>query len=302
VPGVSQAGFKSGDAMTVAVQMPGGRIVRGQTTVVGHRGYTIISDIDDTVKDTRVLQKTIALKRTFCQDFTPIPGMPEFYQTLYQKLRIPGKIDTAPHPPVFHFLSASPYELYPALIKFLHTFKFPPATIIPAYYRVVSVIKSLTTDLKKYKYDGTRSIMQQFPERKYILIGDSGQLDPEAYGAAFRTEQPGAVQCILIRLVVGQNQDVETKKNSPMRFRAAFFNVPSQNWRVFNDPKQLQAVPFEQGLCYGPGEQNEMARAIDALPPLVGAGSGGDQAAMAYEPIPMVQLDSSGSNQVLSFR
>jgi len=260
-----KAGFKHGDRVELAFKIAGGQIIRSDITLVGKKGYTIISDIDDTVKDTQVLAKLSALRRTFCLDFSPIPGMPELYQAFSKRLVLPGKTDTQKHAPTFHYLSASPFELHPLLMQFLTAFKFPPATILPSPYRLISVIKSLNMDLRQYKAAGSKFVISQFPERTYLLIGDSGQMDPEGYGDVYRDVHPGTVQCILIRLVTGQNSKIEAAKNSPERFRAAFFNVPQDKWRVFDNGKDLMDVPFEKGACYKEGEKNTWWERIQKL-------------------------------------
>jgi phosphatidate phosphatase APP1 len=72
--------------------------------------------------------------------------------------------------------------------------------------------------------------------RKLVLVGDSGERDPEIYGFIAR-KYPKRVHKIFIRAVKGEKSDDE-------RFLKAFDTVPREKWLVFNDalndlPKDL---------------------------------------------------------------
>ena len=67
-----------------------------------------------------------------------------------------------------------------------------------------------------------RKLLTSFPDRRFILVGDSGELDPEIYGAMAR-EFGEQVQQILIRKVPGA-------KNDDARFQAAFEGLDAARW------------------------------------------------------------------------
>jgi phosphatidate phosphatase APP1 len=52
----------------------------------------------------------------------------------------------------------------------------------------------------RYKVGVLSALMQRFPERCYVLIGDSGEQDPEAYGE-IATMHPDNVGYVFIRKV-----------------------------------------------------------------------------------------------------
>ena len=80
-------------------------------------GLSIISDIDDTVKLSDVLNKRELLRNTFLREFVPVEGMAELYRHWGEE-----------HEAVFHYVSASPWQLQPELEGFLRNSGFPPAT------------------------------------------------------------------------------------------------------------------------------------------------------------------------------
>ena len=64
--------------------------------------------------------------------------------------------------------------------------------------------------------------------RLLVLVGDSGEKDPEIYGFIAR-KYPKRVHRIFIRAVKG-----ESARNE--RFLKAFEGVPQEKWSIFTDP------------------------------------------------------------------
>jgi len=64
--------------------------------------------------------------------------------------------------------------------------------------------------------------------RTLVLIGDSGERDPEIYGFIAR-KYPKRIHQIFIRAVKDESKDDQ-------RFLKAFKDIPREKWMVFNDP------------------------------------------------------------------
>ncbi len=76
--------------------------------------------------------------------------------------------------------------------------------------------------------------------RSMVLVGDSGEIDPEIYGNVARM-YPIRIRRIFIRAVKNETGTEE-------RFLKAFKDVPREKWMVFNDPikdlpKDLNFIP-----------------------------------------------------------
>jgi phosphatidate phosphatase APP1 len=67
--------------------------------------------------------------------------------------------------------------------------------------------------------------------RYYVLVGDSGEKDPEIYGTITR-EYPDRIRAIFIRAIKGEAFDDQ-------RFLTAFEGVSREKWQIFNDPQQV---------------------------------------------------------------
>ena len=74
--------------------------------------------------------------------------------------------------------------------------------------------------------------------RTLVLVGDSGEIDPEIYGFIAR-QYPKRVHRIFIRAVKGEKKDDE-------RFTKAFEGISKEKWSIFTDP--LQELPEDLKL------------------------------------------------------
>jgi hypothetical protein len=175
----------------------------GRVRLLAPSGLSIISDIDDTIKITEIPagRKTI-LRNTFFRDFRAVPGIAACYQ---------GFGDAA-----FHYVSGSPWQLYPPLADFMFDAAnaFPAGTFHLRNARKNPLNPGTWEDLEnlfsnaatfEQKISQITEIIERFPGRKFILIGDSGEKDPEVY-RQIRASYPEAIQEIRIRDVVGAQE------------------------------------------------------------------------------------------------
>lgn len=190
-------------------------------------GVSIISDIDDTVKVSHVTDHKRLLESTFYKPFEAVPGMPELYREL------------AARGASLHFVSSSPWQLYQPLHDFMNEAGFPWATMSLKSFRFRDeTFFNLFKKGSETKPAQIIPILERYPERKFILIGDSGEQDPEVYGNIAR-RFPGAIQRILIRNLDGSERDAP-------RYLEAFNSVPPNKWQLFDDPGQLTASDLMQ--------------------------------------------------------
>jgi len=186
------------------------------------RGVGVISDIDDTVKISQVTDHRQLLENTFYRPFRPVPGMPALYR------------DLAAGGASLHFVSSSPWQLYEPLHEFLDEAGFPWATLSLKSIRFRDeTVLNLFRKGTETKPAQIVPLLERYPERRFILIGDSGEQDPEVYGEIAR-RFPDRIQAILIRNLDGAGFD-------DSRYAAAFESLPLGKWRLFEDPGTLSA-------------------------------------------------------------
>jgi len=197
------------------------RQVAGSVQLIGPEGISVISDIDDTIKISEVRNRPVLMANTFLRPYRPVPGMPEAF-TAWKK-----------HGLVFHYVSAGPWALFDSLAAFFTDAGFPKGSIHlrDFRWRDASVL-NLFESPRDYKLQTIETILAAFPKRSFILIGDSGEQDPEIYGELAR-KHPAQIHRIFIRNVTADPLDAP-------RFQAAFKSIPQPKWTLFTNPQTLQ--------------------------------------------------------------
>lgn len=200
-----------------------GRDFSAPVYVLPTTGRIIISDIDDTIKDSNVRDKKALLRSTFLEPFRPVPGMAAVYKAW---------LEGSPGAGHLHFVSASPWQLFGPISEMVEGESFPDATYTLRTFRVdlMESMEILTaTDI--YKRRGINAVLGPLPQWKAVLVGDSGELDPEIYGDIARS-RPEQVEKIFIRDVTGQSRDDE-------RYTKAFADLPADCCVIFTEAKEL---------------------------------------------------------------
>ena len=192
----------------------------GVAQLIEATGLSVISDIDDTIKLSEVADRRRLLHNTFLREFVPVHGMADLYRTW-------GNCGAA-----FHYVSSSPWQLYGCLADFMQQSGFPDGSFHLRAIRLrdASVLK-LFVARRATKRRVIRSIVRMLPHRKFVLVGDSGERDPEMYGTIARQFQ-GRIGQIVIRNVPGRQMDRE-------RVRRAFRELPRRLWQVFESPEEV---------------------------------------------------------------
>lgn len=183
----------------------------------------VVSDVDDTIKDTRVTLFDTHLRNPAIifdglRPWRPVPGMARLYQ--YWKRKLPAR---------FHYLSAGPVRYDRRFKEFLAGSGFPDGLV------------SLRTGgnlfaSHEYKIRAVIPILAQNPKQLVLLVGDSGERDPESYGELARAF-PHQVLGILIREVTDEGR-------SSLRYQKAFAGVPPSRWVLFRQPAEIAVLPL----------------------------------------------------------
>ena len=196
------------------------RTFTGRVHLIASHGVSVISDIDDTIKHSQVTDKSELLQNTFLREFRAVEGMPELYHRL-------ADFDVA-----FHYVSGSPWQLYQPIDAFMSETGFPNGTFHLKQFRLTdSSALDLLSSQQETKFAAIKPLLDAFPQRAFILIGDSGEQDPEIYGRIAR-EHANQIVGIFIRNVTNEKSDDE-------RFANAFEKVARDRWALFDDVSQI---------------------------------------------------------------
>ena len=215
----------SSDTGFVAILRTGDkREFKGRIFPMEAEGVSVISDIDDTIKITEVRDRKAMLRNTFMREFEAVPGMAQFYLSATNEPNIS-----------YHYVSASPWQLHEPLAALVVSNDFPAGTFeLKEFQWKGRSFLNLFGNPEKYKPGVIEPLLKQFPKRTFILIGDSGERDPEIYGALAR-KYPTQIFRVVIR-------DVTSESSDAVRYQQAFREVPLEKWQIFREPSEIKCL------------------------------------------------------------
>ena len=185
--------------------------------VLAARPLVVVSDIDDTIKDTRLrlfgtpLPNPLALLE-LVHDSRPVPGMAGVYRGWERNAHAR-----------FEYVSAAPVSWDRRIESWLDRGGFPKGA---------GELRGPGSPpaLREYKVWRIEKLIAVHPCARFVLVGDSGQWDREAYGEVARHHRQ--VMKILIRHVTCEAKD-------SARYRCAFGGVARSRWRTFSRADEI---------------------------------------------------------------
>lgn len=177
---------------------------QGRMQLIAPEGLSIISDIDDTLKITEIPAGAQVVSRNiFLREFVATTELRPIFEA-------------NPEAPV-HYVSAGPWQLYePLMLELIEVDDvLPEGTFHMRTMRTNLLTLSSWKDFSgvlfnkegtlEHKITEITRIMERFPDRKFLLLGDSGEMDPEVY-RRIQEMFPDQVQEIIIRDVVNAKE------------------------------------------------------------------------------------------------
>lgn len=164
--------------------------------------FIVVSDLDDTVvrsgaHDQVTLARTVLLNDSHTR--LPFHGVAALYRALAAG---PGGGGANP----LFYLSRSAWNLYQMLERFLDAQGLPEGPILLKDHGLRGLLGA--DDDEQFKDDRLEELARFYPDASFVLLGDSGQEDPEVY-RRFAERNPGRVRGILIRDVTEPERDRE---------------------------------------------------------------------------------------------
>jgi phosphatidate phosphatase APP1 len=136
-----------------------------------HAEFGVISDIDDTIVETgatslRQMIRSVILENAATR--TAFEGVADLYRLLHRDRN-----------PIF-YVSSSPWNLYELLADYMHLHRIPPGPMFLQDYGI-DPDTLLHDPHDVHKLREIQSILDYYPALPFVLVGDSGQHDPEIY-------------------------------------------------------------------------------------------------------------------------
>ncbi|MGH9457474.1 MAG: App1 family protein [Thermoanaerobaculia bacterium] len=163
--------------------------------------FGVISDVDDTVIRTDATSlwrmiRTVALANAHVR--LPFEGVAAFYRALH------GEVN-----PLF-YVSSSPWNLYDLLDHVFELRGIPEGPLLLQDWGIEPE-KLVLASHDTHKREQIDAIVGTYPALSFVLIGDSGQRDPEIYDAVAR-HYPGRMRVVYIRHVATEARRREVEK------------------------------------------------------------------------------------------
>ncbi|MDR2081898.1 MAG: DUF2183 domain-containing protein [Campylobacteraceae bacterium] len=187
---------------------------KGFALYAENEGISAVFDIDDTIKNSNVLDKKALLANTFLNKYESVEGIQKIFEYV-RNLRADA----------YHYVSGSPVQLYPALQDFFHENNIPNGTF---HLRDTTDLGDFMPSKEatiKHKKDNIEKFFNVYPKRKFILVGDSGENDPEIY-ADLQRKYPDKILLIIIH-------DLENSNGTSPRLKESFQGIDNNKLMFF---------------------------------------------------------------------
>ncbi|MBK8393760.1 MAG: App1 family protein [Leptospiraceae bacterium] len=196
-------------------------LYEGILFIIPEEANCVISDIDDTVKISDVRNKKNLIQNSFVNPFQTVQGMQKIYSNWQS-----SKVDC------FVFVSASPWQIYPILSTFFIEEQFPLSLYFMKYFRMKdSSFLNLFEKPESYKFETIEPLIQEWKRVNFILVGDSGEKDPEAYAKLIR-KYPDRITKVFIRKAYEENLED--------RIKTVFQDIPKEKYMFFQNSNEIK--------------------------------------------------------------
>lgn len=215
--------------------------------IIEPHGVSLISDVDDTIKTSNISGGAREIFRnTFVrnlQDLT-VDGVKEWYNQMYD-LGVS-----------IHYCSNSPWQLFPVLATYFKLVGLPPGSLHLRQYS--GMLQGIFEPVAERKKGTLNRLLNDFPNRKFILVGDSGEADLEVY-TELVLANPGRVLAVFIRDVTTPEApgffdsgfEMPSRKGSNMTFDDARTQKPVAGVRQNSAPGVVSNNKTSTGPAMG---------------------------------------------------
>lgn len=221
--------------------------------LVSDNGITIISDIDDILRVTKIYEPKEGLLNTFANPFTTWMNMDDIYRNW--SVSLPNM-----H---FHYLTTTPEQITPMYMQYIYS-NYPGGSFDTRPLNFSDV--SATLSIRKFLL---QKIFETFPHRKFILVGDTTNSDIMRDYPEMATDFPGQVQCIFLR-----NTSFTDPGDKFPYDTSGFKNLNTQSYMFFHVPDDLTNLDIVNGHCLNASIPQNLTFGYQGLPFGLGQDSG----------------------------
>ncbi|CAO1597420.1 hypothetical protein XANCAGTX0491_001227 [Xanthoria calcicola] len=221
-------GNSTSDIQRLNVYTEGSNIGNATAYLVPPTGFSIISDIDDILRITKIYQPKEGLLNSFARPFVAWKNMPEIYANWSRS--IPNL-----H---FHYLTTTPEQITRNYMDFIYkTYPGGSFDTRPLNFSDVSA----TLSIRKFLLD---KVFETFPKRKFILMADTSNSDVMKDYPQLAKDFPGQVQCIFLRNTSATDDGDRFPYDT-----SGFQDLDKNTYMFFKVPDDLKGLDIQNGQC-----------------------------------------------------
>ncbi|KAF2152594.1 hypothetical protein K461DRAFT_313255 [Myriangium duriaei CBS 260.36] len=246
---IKSNGLKNGNETSTIQKLntyvQGASLGNSTAYLVPTQGLTIVSDIDDILRVTKIYEPKEGLLNSFARAFTPWENMPDIYAKW---------ASTVPNMH-FHYLTTTPEQITRNYMQFIYA-TYPGGSFDTRPLNFSDV--DATLSIRKFLL---QKIFQTFPERKFILIADTSNSDvmkdyPEMY-----FDFPNQVQCIFLRNTTATDSGDKFPYDT-----SGFKSIPQKNYMFFLNADDLSGLDIANGQCYNQSIAQNLTFGYQGIP------------------------------------
>ncbi|KAJ8604629.1 hypothetical protein MRB53_041727 [Persea americana] len=214
---------------SVQIELEHGAAPNTTVYILPSTGLTIVSDIDDVLRDSRIFSFKKAIENMIIKPFVPWRTMPEAFKT--------WKDSFDPH---FHYLTDLPDNWSTRYLTFLAA-HFPRGTFDS---RPLS-LEHMSETVHHPRAILLNKLLHDQPNRSFVLVGDNNPVTvPSIYADAYLSH-PQQIKCILIRYDRATDIEAPTEVKGLGKYK----KIPRDKYMFFNVPEDIMALDFTRGDC-----------------------------------------------------
>jgi len=196
--------------------------------LVPDSGISIVSDIDDVMRITKVYVPDQGLFNSFVQPYVNVPGIPELYEKWFKTL--PGV--------AFHYDTTTPVELTRTYVDYLFN-NYPVGSLD---MRPINI--SDPSQILEARQNSLVKLFQTFPQRKFVLVGDTSSSTLLSAYPQIATQFPNQTACIFIRNTSATDSEDKIPYNTKN-----FQNLSSNQYFFYTTADDLMNLDIASGQC-----------------------------------------------------
>lgn len=259
-----EAGNQTNQIQRLNVQTNGTDSGNATAYLVPPEGLTIVSDIDDILRITKIWDPAEIIDNTFARPYVPWMNMPDIYANWSRALNVSNQTTH------FHYLTTLPEQVTRNYEQFIYA-TYPGGSFDTRPLNFSDV--SATLSIRKFLLD---KVFETFPRRKFILVADTSNSDVMRDYPAMVTDYPGQVQCIFLR-----NTSATDSTDKFPYDTSGFKNINQRMYMFFVTPDDLTNLDIANGECYNNSVPQNLTFGYQGLPFGLSTGDGKKSAATA---------------------